>query len=201
LTGDAASPSTYRITSVIAYPGVWAAIWCNQISSMTITGVSLIMDRPLPDSVTGLVLVNTTAAFGSSRIELVTSSGSQSAFVSTTAGRFGFSKGDTYFLGNGNYVGSILAGVQHATYAGAWYVPSVGEYANMHVQNVNVGQALLCTALSALTFNQEASFNIYSTNVNGPQFTVLENSIINMAGKTPPGSTAGNIGSGGRYIP
>jgi hypothetical protein len=58
-------------------------------------------------------------------------------------------------------------------------------------------------SLSALNLGsiKWAGSTVYATNCTGPQYYVVENSIINMFGQTCPGNAPGGAASGGQFIP
>jgi hypothetical protein len=192
LTGDPANAAAYTFTSIDLGNGNFGNLAVLGITSFKAIGVTFTRNVPAPTPCYALIgsrsaIVLDRCAFDSS------AANAGSFFVRVSGGSFG-AMSSTAFNGRSLAIGGLIQvdTVGVAIFAGAGINYSF-------VDCPMTASAFFVYGLGPVRWDTVCTLT--STNCTGPQYTVTENSILNMGAKTPPGTVAGTATFGGQYIP
>ena len=202
LTGDPGNPGAYRIQCVYTHPMHWSCMWINGIMNFGFSGLTFLWNHPPPETCVAIRSQNSNVGLFLCNVEVSVSNSSGAIVEVRDGGAFSLNSSafspvnDFRVIGGGQTVGNLLRCLNHGALVSAYFNP--GEVANYHFSNLNVGTAFSASGLSTLYFGSASTVN---TNIAGPQYIAVDNSVINMGGKQVPGNLPGAVGTGGQFIP
>jgi hypothetical protein len=196
IIGDPANLTAYRILPVV-YSNEVISLLLFGITSMHISGVSIVMNVASSFRVTGIRADSSQLIAQSCQIAMEVAAYPSIMLWIVNGGFFTTAFGTMSFIGGSNHLSSVVQVERHSTTTGANL--DAGETSNYYFTNITADVFLLCESLSVQQWDSATALN--NTGCFGQQYSVVENSIISMGGRTPPGTVAGATGSGGVFEP
>lgn len=209
LTGDEDNPGAYIITQVGGPPDVWFNLWINGVSNFSLGGVTLVQEKSgLNDFPAMLrVLTNSGCVMYNCNFDLLVDNESPNGgIIQVLSGSFtsacsSFAKPVSNIIvnGNGHKIGIFVAMSMSASLEGAsGLIPGLSSFYRLNDVKFT-GNIMLMNALSAAHWG--SCTDIISSNVTGVKYNVVENSTLNMGGRTSPGDLPGVAAYGGVFVP